>query len=153
KDHGFRQERPMSALRIAPLVRLPLAIGALSFVFLSIFLLNPLWHVFSASFLTPDGAAITLDNYARVLSRSFYRASVANTLSIGLLATLTTTMVAVPLAFAIARLDVPGKLFLLGLASLPLVLPSFVAAYALLLLLGRSGVITQALNAWGLPFG
>ena len=66
---------------------------------------------------------------------------------------MTTTLLAVPLAFTIARLDFPGKLLLIGLAALPLVLPSFVGAYALLLLLGRSGVVTQALNAWGMPFG
>ena len=69
------------------------------------------------------------------------------------MATVTTTLLAVPLAFAIARLEIPGKLLLIGLAALPLVLPSFVGAYALLLLLGRSGMVTQALNAWGIPFG
>jgi len=42
---------------------------------------------------------------------------------------------------------------LIGLAALPLILPSFVGAYALLLLFGRSGIITQTLNAWGIPFG
>ena len=143
----------MSGVRVAPLLRLPLAIGAMAFLFLGLFLLYPLWGVLSASFLTPDGATFTLDNYVKVLSRSFYRASVANTLTIGLLATVTTTLMAVPLAFAIARLEIPGKLLLIGLAALPLVLPSFVGAYALLLLLGRSGVVTQALNAWGIPFG
>lgn len=142
----------MSSLRIAPLARLPLAIGAIAFVFLGLFLLYPLWGVLSASILTPDGASFTLENYTRVLSRSFYRASVANTLGIGLLATLTTTLVAVPLAFAIARLDIPGKLLLIGMATLPLVLPSFVSAYALVLLLGRSGIVTEFLNALGLPF-
>jgi iron(III) transport system permease protein len=58
----------------------------------------------------------------------------------------------VPLAFAIARLDIPGKLLLVGLAALPLVLPSFVGAYALLLLFGRAGIVTQFLNSWGVPF-
>jgi len=143
----------MSGVRVAPLLRLPLTIGAMAFLFLGLFLLYPLWGVLSASFLTPDGATFTLDNYVKVLSRSFYRASVANTLTIGLLATVTTTLVAVPLAFAIARLEIPGKLLLIGLAALPLVLPSFVGAYALLLLLGRSGIVTQTLNAWGIPFG
>ena len=143
----------MIALRVAPLARLQLAIGGLAFLFLGLFLLYPLWGVLSASILTPDGAAFTPNNYIKVLSRSFYRASVTNTLGIGLLATLTTTMIAVPLAFAIARLDVPGKLLMTGLAVLPLVLPSFVGAYALVLLLGRSGVVTQTLNAWGIPFG
>jgi iron(III) transport system permease protein len=143
----------MSGLRVAPLARLPAVIGIMAFSFLGLFLLYPLWGVLSASFLTPDGATFTLDNYVKVLTRSFYRASVANTLIIGLLATATTTITAVPLAFAIARLDIPGKLLLIGLSALPLVLPSFVGAYALLLLLGRSGFVTQTLNAWGIPFG
>jgi iron(III) transport system permease protein len=143
----------MIALRVAPLARLQLAIGGLAILFLGLFLLYPLWGVLSASILTPDGGAFTPNNYIKVLSRSFYRASVTNTLAIGLLATVTTTMIAVPLAFAIARLDVPGKLLMTGLAALPLVLPSFVGAYALVLLLGRSGVVTQTLNAWGIPFG
>jgi iron(III) transport system permease protein len=142
----------MSRLAIAPLSRLPLAIGAFALIFLGLFLLYPLWGVLSASFLTPDGASLTLANYRDVLSRSFYRASVANTLAIGLLATATTTLIAVPIAFALARLDIPGKLALLGLAALPLVLPSFVGAYALLLLFGRSGFLTHALNALGVPF-
>ena len=143
----------MRALTIAPLARLPLAIGTAALLFLGLFLIYPLWGVLSASILTPDGTAFTLQNYAKVLSRSFYRASVINTLTIGFLATLTTTIIAVPLAFVIARLDFPSKLLLIGLAALPLVLPSFVGAYALVLLLGRSGVVTQFLNAWGIPFG
>ena len=143
----------MNTPTVAPLARLPVAIGGAAFLFLGVFLLYPLWGVLSASVLTPDGTTFTFDNYVRVLSRSFYRASVLNTLSIGLMATVTTTLLAVPLAFAIARLHIPGKLLLIALAALPLVLPSFVGAYALLLLLGRSGVVTQALNAWGIPFG
>lgn len=143
----------MRSLAVAPLARLPLAIGAIAFLFLGVFLIYPLWGVLSASILTPDGAAFTLENYGKVLTRAFYRASIINTLSIGLMATLITTLIAMPLAFMVARLDFPGKLLLIGLAALPLVLPSFVGAYALLLLLGRSGVVTQALNAWGVPFG
>ena len=143
----------MSTLRIPPLSRLPLVIGATAFVLLGLFLLYPLWSVLSASILTPDGTAFTLANYVKVVSRSFYRASVWNSLTIGALATATTVLVAVPLAFAIARLDIPGKGILIALAALPLVLPSFVGAYALLLLLGRSGIVTQTLNAIGIPFG
>src|SRR5262249_22799350 len=143
----------MRAPTISPLARLPLALGLAAFVFLGLFLLYPLWGVLSASILTPDGTTFTLGNYTRMLSRSFYRAGIANTLSIGLLATATTTLMAVPLAFVIARVNIPGKLLLVGLAALPLVLPSFVGAYALLLLFGRAGVITQALNALGIPFG
>ena len=44
---------------------------------------------------------------------------------------------------AIARLPLGGKTVLLSLAILPLVLPSFVSAYALVLLFGRAGVVTH----------
>jgi iron(III) transport system permease protein len=133
--------------------RLPLAIAALGFLFLGLFLLYPLFNVFSASLLDADGERLTLANYAKMLGRPFYRTAILNTLGIGLAATLITTALAVPFAFALARLPIPGKAAILALAALPLVLPSFVSAYAIVLLLGRSGIVTQWLQSWGLGFG
>jgi iron(III) transport system permease protein len=133
--------------------RLPLGIASLGLLFLGLFLLYPLFNVFGASLLDPDGERLTLANYAKMLGRPFYRAAIVNTLGIGLAATLATTALAVPFAFALARLPVPGKSVLLALAAMPLVLPSFVSAYAIVLLLGRSGLVTQVLQAWGLSFG
>ena len=133
--------------------RLPLAISALGFAFLGLFLLLPLFNVFSASLLDSEGEKLTLANYGKMLGRPFYRGAVVNTLAIGLAATLTTTLIAVPVAFAIARLPVPGKAAILAMAALPLVLPSFVSAYAIVLLLGRAGVVTVWLRGWGLDIG
>nr|UXE45109.1 hypothetical protein Hi04_10k_c4321_00008 [uncultured bacterium] len=133
--------------------RLPLAIAALGLLFLGLFLLYPLFNVFGASVLDPEGERLTLANYTRMLGRPFYRAAILNTLGIGLAATVITTALAVPFAFALARLPIPGKAAILALAALPLVLPSFVSAYAIVLLLGRSGIVTQALQSWGLGFG
>ena len=103
--------------------------------------------------LDADGEKFTLANYFKVLGRPFYRAAVTNTLAIGVTATLTTMLISVPFAFALARLPVPGKAAILALAAMPLVLPSFVSAYAIVLLLGRAGIVTQWLNAWGIGFG
>ena len=133
--------------------RLPLAIAALGFLFLGLFLLYPLFNVFSASLLDPDGERLTLANYTKMLGRPFYRTAILNTLGIGLAATVITTALAVPFAFALARLPIPGKAAILALAALPLVLPSFVSAYAIVLLLGRSGIVTQWLQSWGVGFG
>lgn len=130
----------------------PLAIAVAAFAFLGLFLLYPLFNVFGASFLDRAGAHLTLANYARMLSSSFYLGSLSNSLTLGVLSTLLTTALGVPLAFCLARLPIPGKSLLLALGSLPLVLPSFVAAYALVLLLGRAGVITQLLRDAGIPF-
>jgi iron(III) transport system permease protein len=132
--------------------RLPLAIASLAFLFLGVFLLYPLFQVFSASFLDSGGTALTFANYTKMLGRPFYRTAIANTLEIGAAATLLTTVLAVPLAFALARLPVPGKSAILAMASLPLILPSFVSAYALVLLLGRSGIVTPWLQAHGVGF-
>jgi iron(III) transport system permease protein len=133
--------------------RLPSAIAALGLLFLTVFLLYPLFQVFGASLLNADGTSLTFANYAKILGRPFYRGAIVNTLSIGAAATVITTLLAVPMAFALARLPVPGKAAILAMAALPLVLPSFVSAYAIVLLLGNSGIVTQWLQGVGLGFG
>jgi iron(III) transport system permease protein len=133
--------------------RLPLAIAALGLLFLGVFLIWPLFNVFGASVLDSEGQSFTLANYAKMLGRPFYRAAIVNTLSIGAAATLITTALAVPLAFALARLPIPGKAAILALAAMPLVLPSFVSAYAIVLLLGNSGIVTQWLRGIGIDIG
>ena len=138
---------------VAPRQRFPLLITVLGLALLSVFFLYPLSRIFGASFVDPKGAHFTLANYAKILGSAFYQQSVANSLGIGALATLFTVLLAVPLAFALARLPIAGKSALLTLVVLPLVLPSFVSAYALLLMLGRAGFATQALRDLGIPFG
>jgi len=133
--------------------RLPAAIAALGLLFLTVFLLYPLLQVFGASLLNADGTSLTLANYTKILGRPFYRGAIVNTLSIGAAATVITALLAVPMAFALARLPVPGKAAILAMAALPLVLPSFVSAYAIVLLLGNSGIVTQWLQGVGLGFG
>lgn len=133
--------------------RLPATIAVLGFLFLGLFLLWPLFNVFGSSMLDSEGGSVTLANYAKMLGRPFYRAAIANTLEIGATATIITMALSVPFAFAMARLPIPGKAAILAMAALPLVLPSFVSAYALVLLLGRSGVVTQWLQGWGVAFG
>src|SRR5262249_23668108 len=130
----------------------PLTIAILAFAFLGLFLLYPLLNVFGASFLDRTGKVLTLANYVRILSSSFYLSSVFNSLILGILSTLLTIAIGVPLAFCLPRLPTRGKSAVLALASLPLVLPSFVAAYALVLLLGRAGIITRLLHEIGIPF-
>ncbi|HSQ04322.1 MAG TPA: hypothetical protein VLN59_09825, partial [Burkholderiales bacterium] len=69
----------------------PLVITAVGFLFLGLFLLYPLYGVFGASFLDASGAHVTLRNYAKVISSAFYRGSVINSLTIGVIATFATT--------------------------------------------------------------
>ncbi|KJK60046.1 ABC transporter permease [Saccharothrix sp. ST-888] len=64
-------------------------------------------------------------------------------------------LVGVPLAWLLARTDFPGRRFIRALVTLPLVLPPVVGGVALLLVLGRNGIIGRWLDsAFGitLPF-
>jgi iron(III) transport system permease protein len=136
----------------APRMRFALFITLLGLAVLGVFFIYPLWRIFGASFLDPKGLHFTLGNYGKILGSAYYRASLANSLEIGIVATVITTLLALPLAFAMARLPIFGKPILETLVVLPLILPSFVSAYALLLMLGRAGFVTQALQAVGIPF-
>ncbi len=121
--------------------------------FLALFLVVPVFLVFRASLLSPDGTHLTLANFRQILVLGYYRAAIVNTLTTAAGATVGATVIGVPLAWCLARLPIPGKSLALTLSTLPLLLPSFVGAHAWVLLLGRFGLITHALRAIGIPFG
>ncbi|KOX34871.1 molybdate ABC transporter permease [Saccharothrix sp. NRRL B-16348] len=71
------------------------------------------------------------------------------------LATVVCLVLGVPLAWLLARGDVPGRGVLRALVTVPLVLPPVVGGVALLFVLGRRGLVGQYLDAWfgvSLPF-
>ncbi|MCW7946245.1 molybdate ABC transporter permease [Streptomyces hygroscopicus] len=70
-------------------------------------------------------------------------------------ATAVSLVLGVPLAWLLARTDFPGRSVVRALVTLPLVLPPVVGGVALLLALGRNGVVGRWLDAWfgiTLPF-
>jgi iron(III) transport system permease protein len=131
--------------------RYTIVFGALALLVL--FLLYPLSVVLDASLRVNGNGAFTLANYAQISASKYYVTGIANSLLAAALATGGATVIGTPLAFCLARVDVPGKTVLLTLATLPLVLPSFVAAYALVLLFGHAGVVTTGLRGVGIPIG
>ncbi len=70
---------------------------------------------------------------------------VADALRISAIASVSATAIAVvlgiPLAWLLARVDFPGRAFVRGLVTLPLVLPPVVGGAALLFAMGRRGLI------------
>ncbi len=70
-------------------------------------------------------------------------------------ATAVCLLLGVPLAWLLARADLPGRTLVRALVTLPLVLPPVVGGVALLLVLGRNGLVGRWLDsAFGLtlPF-
>jgi molybdate transport system permease protein len=80
-----------------------------------------------------------------------FSAGVGQALTLSLIcATLATALclvLGVPLAWLLARGEVPGRRVLRALVTVPLVLPPVVGGVALLLVLGRRGLIGQYLDA------
>ncbi|MDT7783282.1 MAG: molybdate transport system permease protein, partial [Pseudonocardiales bacterium] len=64
------------------------------------------------------------------------------------LATVVCLVLGVPLAWLLARSGLPGRGLLRALVTVPLVLPPVVGGVALLLVLGRRGVVGEYLDQW-----
>ncbi len=76
-------------------------------------------------------------------------------LAVSLLAAAVVVVLGTPLAWVLARADLPGRRLVRALVLLPMVLPPVVGGTALLFALGRRGLAGQWLEAWfgvTLPF-
>ncbi|MEN3272462.1 MAG: molybdate transport system permease protein [Actinomycetota bacterium] len=83
------------------------------------------------------------------------RAALRLSLLCSLWATVLAVAAGVPLAWVLARVELPGRRLLRALVLVPLVLPPVVGGVALLLAFGRRGLLGQYLNSWfgiTLPF-
>ena len=88
------------------------------------------------------------------LSRAGTRTALAVSLEVSIGATALAVVLAVPVAWALARIDFPGRALVRAIVLLPMVLPPVVAGVALLTALGRFGVVGRWLAHLGvtLPF-
>ncbi|NYH55564.1 MULTISPECIES: ABC transporter permease [Nocardiopsis] len=69
-------------------------------------------------------------------------------LSTATAATVLSLLLGVPLAWLLARTDFPGRRLVRALVTVPLVIPPVVGGVALLLVLGRNGILGRYLDAW-----
>jgi molybdate/tungstate transport system permease protein len=98
---------------------------------------------------------LALQDSLQTLWRTFTRGDVASAIWLSLLtSTLATLLLAVwsiPLAYALARIEFPGKRWALALIDVPILVPQSVAGVALIVLLGPSSVLGSVLERVGLP--
>ncbi len=127
---------------------------ALLLAILIAFILYPVLRVLSIS-LSDDQSRLTLIHFANFFRRPLFRDALWNTLFSGLLVVAFSAVLALPLAYVLGRYEFRGKLLLQTAATLPLVIPPFVGAVALQLILGRSGMVNLLLLDWfdiSIPF-
>jgi len=123
-------------------------------VVLTSFILYPVLRVLWIS-LSDDQGNLTTLHFLNFFRRPLFRDSLWNSLWSGFLVVLFSAVMALPLAYVLARYEFRGKLLLQTAATLPLVIPPFVGAVALQLILGRSGMVNLVLMDWfdtSIPF-
>ena len=74
------------------------------------------------------------------------REALASTLIISVISVIAATLIGVPLAFLLGRVQFPGRGVLAAVATLPAALPPLVGVVAFLFLYGESGVVTRSLQ-------
>ncbi|MBM3212838.1 iron ABC transporter permease, partial [Candidatus Poribacteria bacterium] len=140
-------------IRPRELDRGQLALFILLLGLLFVFILYPILRVLYIAF-TQDNS-LTLSHFINFFQRPLFRESLLKSLFAGLMAVVIGSLIALPLAFFTVKYDFRGKILIQTLGVLPLVMPPFVGAIALQLVLGRSGMINLLLLKWfqiTLPF-
>jgi iron(III) transport system permease protein len=142
-------ERVRRQLRFEPSQVLVLG---LTLLILVLFIVYPLSKVVVGSFLKKGDALtlgnLSLANYSEFLSSKLYRGALRNTMSVGLLTVAFSCLLGIPMAYFLAKTQVPLKTMFLSLGTLPLILPPFIGAYSWVLLFGRRGMFTFLLHQW-----
>ena len=104
---------------------------SLAFIVVVVVSLVPVFWLLMLSLKTPasatDGSFIphhwTLDNYRDIFKQSVFTAALRNSIGIGLISTALAVLLASSAAYAIARLDFPGKQAILAVALMVTLFP------------------------------
>ena len=130
------------------------AIAAAIAAFLILFLLVPVATVIYVAFTNSDGS-LTFSHFGSFFSLTLMRESFYNSLYVGGMSVLISSIISLPLAYFTMRFRFRGAVLIQTLGVLPLIMPPFVGAAAMQLLFGRSGSVNLLLNDWfgfGIPF-
>lgn len=137
------------------------------FLFFIVFLIVPLLSILIVSFTGEPvnifGSLISISTFKETLGQianfslesiknfftsSRYLTSLLNSLTLSLGVALFTTLICLPMAYAFAKTEMKFKKTLSALATIPLIMPTFIASQAFVLMFGKTGWITQIWNNW-----
>ena len=116
----------------------------LTLTILIIFCILPIIKVFIAIFRNDLGQFDASLAFEAIKSKYFIT-SLLNSLQLALLVAFASTLVGYVFAFGITRTEMKGRKFFNVIAMLPILSPPFVISLAMILLFGRSGVISHGI--------
>lgn len=94
-----------------------------------------------------ESGNFSLANYGTFFTSYRYQIAFVNSLKVTIFTTLLATLIAVPLAWLIARYQFKGRNAVVTLITMATASPPFLGAYAWIILLGRYGVVNKIIKA------
>ena len=130
-----------------------------SVALVTVFLIYPLWRMFSLSIgAADDGVAfnynfVTIDQYERAITGPVYRELFKTTFQISFLTTIFSIALGYPVAYLLANVADKTRAILLPLVVVPFWTSILVRTFAWRIILGRNGFINETLDWIGLRDG
>ncbi|MEO3430924.1 iron ABC transporter permease [Pelagibius sp. CAU 1746] len=124
------------------------SVGLFLALFLIAFLFVPVLKVIYVAFQDPATGELTLINFVDFFNTALFQESFFNSFYVSAMSVLIATLVAVPLAYFTTRFNFGGAVIIQTLGIVPLIMPPFVGAVAMQLLLGENGSVNLILNDW-----
>lgn len=112
-----------------------------------VFLALPLFNILRESVISKSGT-FSLEYFVKFFSEPYYFNTILNSFKISLATTAFALLIGVPLAYIYNFYHIRGRSVVQVLIILSSMSAPFVGAYAWILLLGRSGLITKAIYNW-----
>ena len=126
----------------------PAAVVVVVGLFLFVFLVVPVVNVIYVAFQDPNTGALTLINFVDFFRTSLFQESSVNSLYVAVMSVVASSCFALPLAYFTTRFNFGGAMLIQTLGVVPLIMPPFVGAVAMLLLLGENGSVNLLLDEW-----
>ncbi len=115
-----------------------------------LFLLYPMAWLIRQSVIDGESGALTMANFAKFFSKSYYFDTLLNSFKVSIAATALSLVIGTPLAYLFSAYKIKGKSLLNILIIVASMSAPFIGAYSWILLLGRSGVITEFFRGFGI---
>ncbi|MDP6382828.1 MAG: putative 2-aminoethylphosphonate ABC transporter permease subunit [SAR324 cluster bacterium] len=113
---------------------------------LAVAVVFPLYSLLSMSLQDMDGEYVGLENFRIYFDTPALFASITNSLSVAISATLIVLGIAFVYAYALTRTRMPLRWFFRGVALIPILAPSLLAAISLIYWFGNQGVLKSWLG-------
>lgn len=122
------------------------AVSIVMFLAFLLFLAYPMFGLLKQSVMSADGK-LSLEQFAKFFSKTYYTGTILNSMKVTLSVTAVSLILGIPFAYFYSFYNLKGSKLLFVLAILCCMSAPFIGAYSWVMLLGRSGVITQFLKS------